>query len=160
MNDLNNLMNDFIEKKISMNNYISKIESFEINNNDNFNNFLLNYQETNKMDERMNALLILWFYKNKHFVNNLSCNPYLSYIYDLTQDIINPTLNIITLENDYLICKVNQFYFVINHNKKEVEIDLPEELKNKSVFCFNCNDDMILEETITLPEFSFYALEI
>ena len=160
MNYLSELMNDFIDNKISMNDYVSKIESFVITDNSLFNDFLFNYNKTNKMDQRMNALLILWFYKNNHFLEYPESNPYLSYIYDLIQDIENPSLNIITLENNNLLCKINQFYFIINHNKKEVDINLPNELKNKTVFCFNCNDEMDLGETITLPEYSFYALEI
>ena len=40
MNNLSELMNDFIEKKISMEEYISKIESFEINDDALFNDFL------------------------------------------------------------------------------------------------------------------------
>lgn len=159
MNNLSELMNDFVEKKISIEEYISKIESFKINNDSLFNDFLKNYNKTNKMDQRMNALLILWFYKNNHFSEYPEENPYLSYIYDLVQDIDNPVLNIYTIENDYLLCSVNQFYFIINHNKKEVEINLPDELKNQTVYCYNCNDEMDLEDTIFLPEFSFYALE-
>ena len=112
------------------------------------------------MDQRMNALLILWFFKNDLFNLDNPSNPYLSYISEITEDIINPNANIITLENDYMICKVNQFYFIINHNDNEVEINLPSELVNKTVYCYNCNDDMDLENTIFLPEFSFYALEV
>ena len=40
MNNLSELMNDFVEKKISMEEYISKIESFEINDDALFNDFL------------------------------------------------------------------------------------------------------------------------
>jgi len=35
---------------------------------------------------------------------------------------------------------------------------LPPELQEKTVFCYNCNDEMILEKELLLPEFSFYAL--
>lgn len=159
MQELNNLMNAFINKELSMNEYVSKIKDFSICNKDLFNDFLSSYNKTNKMDQRMNALLILWFFKNDLFNLDNPSNPYLSYISEITEDIINPTASIITLENDYMICKVNQFYFIINHNDDEVEINLPSELVNKTVYCYNCNDDMDLEETIFLPEFSFYALE-
>ncbi len=160
MNDLINLINDFINEKINLKDYLIKIKQYQINDISSFKLFLENYNDTNKMDQRMNALLILWFYKHDYF-NNLEYddNEYLSYIEEIQEDIDNYKLDYITIENNYLIIKLSNYYFIINHNNHLVKIPLPEELQYQAVYCLNCNDDMKLKDKISLPEFSFYVLE-
>lgn len=156
MKDLELLVNGFINSQLSMNDYIKRIKKTSIDQN-----FLINYKETNLMDQRMNALLIIWMYHSAIFKEiDYTNNPYLSYIYELTSDIDQVDINYINLETNYLVANINNFYFIINHNNHEINIELPNELKNQKVFCYNCNDDMNLKEQILLPEFSFYVLEV
>lgn len=156
MKDLDLLINGFIHNQISMDDYIKRIKITSINKD-----FLIDYNKTDLMDQRMNALLIIWIYHPSIFksINNIN-NPYLSYITELTSDIENVNLNYLYIENNTLVANINDFYFIINHNNHDVNITLPRNLQNKKVFCYNCNDNMNLADTIMLPEFSFYALEL
>lgn len=160
MKELELLMDNFINENISLEEYINCIKSLEITDQKAFQNYICSYNNTTKMDQRMHALLILWFYKYQYF-NNLSYeeNHYLDYINEITYEIIDYNIKILILENSYLIYKMDNFYFIINHNNHLVKITLPDELKQQIVFCINCNDEMKLKEKITMPEFSFYAME-
>ena len=153
------LIEDFINLKIDLIDYLLKLDHLEIINKDEFQNFIINYKNTTKMDEKMNALLILWFYKYELFkyIKDDS-NPYLSYINDLTKDIKNMDLEFLEVGKHNLITRIDNFYFIINHNTREINLILPPELQEKTVFCYNCNDEMVLEKELILPEFSFYAL--
>ena len=61
------LIEDFINLKLDLIDYLLKLDHLEIINKDEFQNFIINYKNTTKMDEKMNALLILWFYKYELF---------------------------------------------------------------------------------------------
>ena len=157
--NIEKLIEDFVNLKIDLIDYLLKLEHLEITNKGEFQNFIINYKETTKMDEKMNALLILWFCKYELFKDiQYDSNPYLLYINDLTKDIKHIDLEFLEVGKHNLITKIDNFYFIINHNTREINMTLPPELQEKTVFCYNCNDEMILEKELLLPEFSFYAL--
>lgn len=157
--NIEKLIEDFVNLKIDLIDYLLKLEHLEITNKGEFQNFIINYKETTKMDEKMNALLILWFCKYELFKDiQYDSNPYLLYINDLTKDIKHIDLEFLEVGKHNLITKIDNFYFIINHNTREINMTLPPELQEKTVFCYNCNDEMILEKELFLPEFSFYAL--
>ena len=105
----------------------------------------------------MNALLILWFIKHQDFTFNQS-NLYINFIKDIVSEITKP--NILSYNDDTIITKADNFYFIINHSNYELNIKLPSDIQNKTLYCYNCNDDINLKSSISLPEFSFYALRI
>lgn len=155
MKDLNILTEGIVNSKITLSEYIKRVKNIKVTKD-----FLLNYNKTDLMDQRMNALLILYFFNAKIFNEvDESSNPYLKYIKELTIDISNYEITFLYEEENFLIIKQDNFYFIINHNNFEIEKKLPNELQNKTIFCYNCNDDLQLEKSIILPEFSFYALE-
>jgi hypothetical protein len=53
----------------------------------------------------------------------------------------------------------NNIYILINHSQDEISFHLPKEIANQSMFCFNCNDDLLLKNNLDIPEYSFYALK-
>ena len=112
-----------------MDDYIKRIKITSINKD-----FLIDYNKTDLMDQRMNALLIIWIYHPSIFksINNIN-NPYLSYITELTSDIENVNLNYLYIENNTLVANINDFYFIINHNNHDVNITLPRNLQNKNI---------------------------
>ena len=65
--NIEKLIEDFVNLKIDLIDYLLKLEHLEITNKGEFQNFIINYKETTKMDEKMNALLILWFCKYELF---------------------------------------------------------------------------------------------
>ena len=82
--NIEKLIEDFVNLKIDLIDYLLKLEHLEITNKGEFQNFIINYKETTKMDEKMNALLILWFCKYELFKDiQYDSNPYLLYINDL-----------------------------------------------------------------------------
>ncbi len=156
---IQNLLEDFVNLKIDLIDYLLKIEHLEINDKTAFQNFIINYKETTKMDEKMNALLILWFCKHELFKDlKKNNNPYLNYLNDLTRNIKNMYVEFLEVGKHNLVTRIDTFYFIINQNNKDITIILPPELQDKVVFCYNCNDEMALKKELTLPEFSFYAL--
>lgn len=158
MDNLKDIIHYFIYKKIDIPTYIYHINNSDISKHE-LNSFLKTVKETTLMDERMNALLILWFFKYNDFDFSYK-TPYLTYMYEIISEINNIDPQVIKVDRSYIITKVDNFYFIINHNDEENNIFLPKELQNTCVYCYNCNDDMNLTDSILLPEFSFYALRI
>lgn len=159
MKELSNIINLFVNSNISLNEYIDNLIRIDINNLDLFNSYLESFNSTSMMDEHMNALIILWLLKKDSFnIKDDTTNEYLLYINEITEEIEDDKTSIILCENNYLIAKIGECYFIINHNNHTSKIMLPDQLQNTTVYCFNCNDDMKLKEKITLPEFSFYAI--
>lgn len=164
MREFKNQISDFVNNKIDLYTYVNFIKDYHISNQNDFTNFLETYDNNNMMDERMNAFLILWILKSKHFIFNKT-NQYLNYLTSITNEMTNASINSIDISylnytSNFLISKVNDFYFIINHSNKELDIPLINDLKNKTVYCFNCGDDLYFEESLTLPEYSFYAVRI
>lgn len=155
---LNTIINDFIENKISIPKYIDMLSHLDISKNE-LNLYINNFNSTNNMDERMNAILILWFVKHQD-LSFKGDNIYIKYLKNITSEISNINPQIIFINNTSMITYIDDFYFIINHNSSEAKVLLPKEIQYKTLYCYNCNDDMELEETIIIPEFSFYALKV
>ena len=108
--NIEKLIEDFVNLKIDLIDYLLKLEHLEITNKGEFQNFIINYKETTKMDEKMNALLILWFCKYELFKDiQYDSNPYLLYINDLTKDIKHIDLEFLEVGKHNLITKIDNF---------------------------------------------------
>ena len=40
-----------------------------------------------------------------------------------------------------------------------MDLTLPSDIANKTYYCFNCNDEIDLEVSVDMPEYSFYILK-
>jgi|GEM_PF-4747305 len=55
--NIEKLIEDFVNLKIDLIDYLLKLEHLEITNKGEFQNFIINYKETTKMDEKMNDVI-------------------------------------------------------------------------------------------------------
>lgn len=154
------LIDNFIEKKIKYLEFIDKINALE---NEEFKE-VVNITNSSNLDERMIAILTIYLFKYQYIdLNNVSKNPYLSFIKEVFDYTTLLDVTYLTINNKVLIAKIitknDLAYFILNPTSKERIVELPEELQYKTMFCFNCNDDLDLEDSIELPDYSFYTLK-
>lgn len=157
---LKNIMNQFITGTIDISeflknsNVLTQEETLEI----------YDIKETTFMDKRMHGIILLWLLKYQFIhLDGQENNPYLSYLYDLIDDEMVTSVKFLSIKATTLIAKVttnkNNIYILINHSQDEISFHLPKEIANQSMFCFNCNDDLLLKNNLDIPEYSFYALK-
>lgn len=158
--NLSDLVDSFINQKINLKTYIDLVENLKITNKQSLQDFFYKFKTDHDIDKSMNALLILWLL-NYDYLKDLKndSNIYISYFVELASNINSSSLEIVFLADFLLVARLDELYFIINHDSHENEIDLPNVLQYASVYCYNCNDNMNLNDKLLLPEFSFYVFQ-
>lgn len=158
MDILINLINDFINCKINLQDFKNQLVHLEIVDKTAFHNFLVSYNETDHLDQRMIALLTIWFYHYQYFV--YQGNHYLAFLDEIKSEISSFDFSILFENENFLIIKNDNIYFLLNNHQKSYLVNLPKSLQNIKGYCFNCNDEIALKETLKMPEYSFYIFDI
>ena len=110
-------------------------------------------------DKSTIIFLILYFIGKLKFD---SITNYTTEFFNSILDEIDNDLNdevIWHLKNkEVLVFSINDVYFLINNNSDSFKLDLPNEIKEKTLFCLNCNHELYFDKSISLEPFEFYIL--
>lgn len=110
-------------------------------------------------DQVLIAYLILFFI-NKNKFDNFS-NDYILFINNIVYESdINLDKDIIFYKSpkNTLSFSIDNIYFIINNNNSIYKIELPTNIKNKDLFCLNCNHSMHFNDDVSLDSYEFYVL--
>ncbi len=157
---LKEVINNFIDNNLNVKDFIKIINN--LNKTD--IEYIYNITDDLYQDQMMNAIIIIWLLKyNMINLNSDLSNPYLNYLNELSDDFNIQEVKFLKITNYTITAKIitnnHPLYIIINHSNDDCTINVPLEIIGQKLFCRNCNHDMILSETIELPEYSFYAFE-
>lgn len=147
----------FLNNKYTYQEYLNQIISLD--QNEPIIDYLLN-QDNDNIDLMMITYLPLWLFHRDHF-NNLDdySNIYLSFFNNLKHDKLFDKIESWYIDNEILFVKGNNCYLLINSTNKDINYLLPIDLQNQTLICYNCNDEMLLNKNLLIPEYSFYLFE-
>lgn len=110
-------------------------------------------------DQILIAYLILFFINKNKFVN--LANDYTLFLNNIVYESnINLNKDIIFYKSkkNTLSFSIDNIYFIINNNNSICKIELPTNIKNKDLFCLNCNHSMHFNNEVSLDSYEFYVL--
>lgn len=154
------LMEQFIQGSISIPDYLKAIVPLRQQDIQD----IYSYNDTTHMDEMMHAFILLWCLKYNYIdLNNQKEHIYLSYLSSILEDQSITHISFLDIQPHSVIIEVftkeESIYFLINHSLYEAHLKIPKEIQYQTLYCLNCNDDMLLKTHLDIPEFSFYALK-
>ena len=158
MNRLVNIVDEYVNDKLNYLDFVNLVK----NVNSSFLNDIVNISQTSEIDQRMIAIVTIYLFNYSIFDLNIDSNIYISFIKDFVEDNIITGFETYQITNDHLIGRLKtsdkDFIIILNPSKNEIDIPLPDDIANKTYYCFNCNDEIDLEVLVDMPEYSFYIL--
>ena len=116
-------------------------------------------------DMVMLTYLHLWLFPNRLTQQCQICgadNMYLTFIKSVldsySTDFKTP-VNTIVKNFSHQIYERGNIIIVFNVTEMDITIKLPELLKNKTLYCINCGDEIELNDTVELYPYGFYIFE-
>jgi len=102
--------------------------------------------------------LILWS-ERKYIIDNLPIEKsdfikFLNTLVDFSFFTAEPITYI--KENDLYMCERDGMLILVNGGKLTARVKLPENFSNTILTCENCNEEMTVKESITLPDLTFF----
>ena len=159
MNRLVNIVDEYVSDKLNYLDFANLVK----NVNSSLLNDIVNIQQTSKIDQRMIAIMTIYLFNYSIFDLSNDSNIYISFIKDIIEDNIIIGFETYQITNDYLIGRLKtsdkDFIIILNPSKNEINLTLPSDIANKTYYCFNCNDEIDLEVSVDMPEYSFYILK-
>lgn len=121
----------------------------------------------NRNDKEMLAYFILWILPTSFFqyineITNIASLDEDSYfLYSIFMDypeLLHEPFEIVEDNELFSIYQKGKMLIILNPLDKEQTIPLPTSDQNRKCFCVNCNDEMMLEQSLWISEYSFYLL--
>lgn len=159
MNRLVNIVDEYVSDKLNYLDFANLVK----NVNSSLLNDIVNISQTSKIGQRMIAIMTIYLFNYSIFDLSNDSNIYISFIKDIIEDNIIIGFETYQITNDYLIGRLKtsdkDFIIILNPSKNEIDLTLPSDIANKTYYCFNCNDEIDLEVSVDMPEYSFYILK-
>lgn len=162
MNDCQEVLKDFLIRKISFRDFKEKFLSSFTYENELY--LFLNNFDFSKYDEDMVMLTYIYlFIICSYDISKCLDNDFTSFIKNVDSlyhsDILS-NLEIIDCKPSYEIYRKKSVMIIINTSSTEVLIPLPNAIKDSTKFCINCGDEIFFEKEISLYPFGFYLIDL
>ena len=165
-----NIYNDFLLKKINFTDFINELDTYLRRINSTELEYFYNYTTDDQFlafdqDMVMLTYLNLWLISpilKKRFPLSGADNIYLSFIKSVIDEYPEFKQEPILIEENlnYLIYQFDKSYLIINTLDFDIDITLPEKIKNTKAFCINCNEELQLENKVSIYPYGFMLLTL
>lgn len=150
------IVNDFISDKLTLNDLILLVKTFDATERKALLECLLLFYNDNYSDNQMILYLVLWSVFKFDYTN--IDNQYTSLIKKVD---LNNTgkISYCLNEPNLVMYKQNDCLYLINNSEFDHLVTLPKEFQKREVFCVTCNEGINIDETLEICEHSFYILK-
>ena len=80
-------------------------------------------------------------------------------VIDSYPDDFNQPLNVLNKTFNYQIYERGNIIIIFNITEKDINIPLPDSIKNGVHYCINCGDEVEFENSVELYPYGFYIIE-
>lgn len=153
---MNELIIEFMENKITLSDFVEKLNIQSHNIIDEEIHYLLNSYK----DEDRSSLvyLILYFIYKHQFKDKTPFISFLDSIKDNTANNFNSEIIYHYLIDNVVIFQIDHLYFIVNNNLDPITVELPKDIQNGYQFCVNCNHELYFGEILILEPYEFYVI--
>ena len=95
-------------------------------------------------------------------IYNFDLSKFSSPIHDFISDHIelnDHEIIFLYKSDNFFLYKKNTVVFIINNTDKIINIDLPNEYQNTTIYCLNCGCEFKTSETLEVYKHAFYIIE-
>ena len=162
--------NEFFTKQITFTEFQSKIDEYINTVNPKELTLLCNHIIDDSFVEYDPDMVMLTYLYLLLFPNKLTHqsilteanNIYLTFIksvIDSYPDDFNQPLNVLNKTFNYQIYELGNIIIIFNTTEKDINIPLPDSIKNGVHYCINCGDEIEFDNFVELYPYGFYIIE-
>ena len=162
--------NEFFTKQITFTEFQSKIDEYINTVNPKELTLLCNHIIDDSFVEYDPDMVMLTYLYLLLFPNKLTHqsilteanNMYLTFIksvIDSYSDDFNQPLNVLNKTFNYQIYELGNIIIIFNTTEKDINIPLPDSIKNGVHYCINCGDEIEFDNFVELYPYGFYIIE-
>lgn len=162
--------NDFFTKQIPFSEFQNKIDEYIKTVNPGELTLFCNHIIDDSFveydpDMVMLVYLYLWLFPNRLTQQSQltgADNMYLSFIKSVKDSYPNDfkaPLNTLKKTFNYQIYERGNIIIIFNTTDVDINIPLPDDIKNGTHYCINCGDEVDFQETVELYPYGFYLIE-
>lgn len=156
MNKNKDLISNFCSSKISLNALYESLKEYDKDDFYNLNKDIESFYS----EENEEKLIIICIIISSIF--NFDLSNFSSPIHNFISDHIelnNNEIKFICKRENFFLYKKDEIVFIINDTDKIINIDLPIEYQNTTVYCLNCGCEFKTTNTLEVYKHSFYIIE-
>lgn len=162
--------NEFFTKQITFTEFQSKIDEYINTVNPKELTLLCNHIIDDSFVEYDPDMVMLTYLYLLLFPNKLTHqsilaeanNMYLTFIksvIDSYSDDFKQPLNVLNKTFNYQIYERGNIIIIFNTTEKDINIPLPDSIKNGVHYCINCGDEVEFDDFVELYPYGFYIIE-
>lgn len=156
MNNFKDLIEDFCSNILTLNKLNETLKGYNEDNFNELNKYILNiYNEENEEKLIIICLIMASIY-------NFDLSKFSSPIHNFISNHIelnDHEIIFLYKSDNFFLYKKNTVVFIINNTDKIINIDLPNEYQNTTIYCLNCGCEFKTSETLEVYKHAFYIIE-